>query len=105
MAFKNDMTTMYTMHDALRRDLEHIARVTARPNDDPKELLRTATGWEMFKTYLTVHHTAEDDMLWPRMREVLGDDSDGVALLDAMEAEHAAIDPLMAAIDAALVDR
>jgi hypothetical protein len=91
MAFKNDMTTMYTMHDALRRDLEHITSVTARPDDDPKQLLRTATGWEMFKSYLTVHHTAEDDMLWPRMREVLGDDSDGVALLDAMEAEHAAI--------------
>src|SRR5439155_14410575 len=44
-------------------------------------------------------------MLWPPMRKALGEDSDGVALLDAMEAEHAAIDPLLAAIDAALADR
>jgi Hemerythrin HHE cation binding domain len=96
---------MYVMHAALRRDLERIARVTARPDDDPKHVLRTAVGWEMFKSYLHAHHTAEDDLLWPPMRKALADDSDGVALLDAMEAEHAAIDPLMAAIDAALVDR
>ena len=69
MAFKNDMTWMYVMHDALRRELECIARVTARPDDDPKQVLRTAAGWEMFKSYLRIHHTAEDDMLWPPMRQ------------------------------------
>ena len=105
MAFKNDMTMMYAMHDALRRELGQIAHVTARPDDDPKHILRTAAGWEMFKFYLQVHHTAEDDLLWPAMRKALPDDSDGVALLDAMEAEHSAIDPLLAAIDATLADR
>jgi hemerythrin-like domain-containing protein len=105
MPFTNDMTMMYTMHAALRRDLESIARVTARPNDDPQHILRTAAGWQMFTSYLTIHHTAENDLLWPPMRAALADDSDGVALLDAMEAEHAAIDPLLAAIDAALADR
>jgi len=105
MAFKNDMTMMYAMHDALRRELGQIARVTARPDDDPKRLLRTAAGWEMFKSYLHVHHTTEDDMVWRPVREALADDSAGVALLDAMEAEHSAIAPLLAAIDAALADR
>lgn len=105
MAFKNDMTMMYAIHDALRRDLDHIARVTARPNDDPKHILRSALGWEMFKSYLELHHTAEDDMLWPPMRQALAADSSGAALLDAMEAEHSAIDPLLASIDAALADR
>jgi iron-sulfur cluster repair protein YtfE (RIC family) len=105
MPFTNDMTMMYTMHAALRRDLDRIARVTARPNDDPRHILRTAAGWQMFTSYLTIHHTAEDDLLWPPMRAALADDSDGGALLDAMEAEHAAIDPLLAAIDAALADR
>jgi iron-sulfur cluster repair protein YtfE (RIC family) len=105
MAFRNDMTAMYAMHDALRRELGQIARVTARPDDDPNCVLRTAAGWEMFKSYLHVHHTTEDDMMWPQMRKALADDSDGLALLDAMEAEHAAIDPLLAAIDAALADR
>jgi hemerythrin-like domain-containing protein len=105
MTFKNDMSMMYAMHDALRRDLDRIARITARPEDDPKHVLRAAVGWEMFKSYLEVHHTAEDDLLWPPMRAALADDPDGLALLDAMEAEHAAIDPLLAAIDTSLADR
>ena len=105
MTFKNDMTMMYVLHTALRRDLESIARVTARPNDDPKHILRTAAGWGMFTSYLHAHHTTEDDMLWPPMRKALADDSDGVALLDAMEAEHSGIDPLLAAIDEVLADR
>jgi len=104
MAFKYDWTMMYAMHAALRRELERIARVTARADDDPKHVLRTA-AWEMFKSYLQVHHTAEDDMLWPPMRTALAGDADGVALLDAMQAEHSTIDPLLAAIDAALADR
>jgi hemerythrin-like domain-containing protein len=105
MAFKNDMTMMYVLHDALRRELEQIARVTARPDDDPKSDLRTAVGWELFKSYLAVHHTTEDDLLWPPMRASLVGNADGIALLDAMEAEHATIDPLLTAIDAALADR
>jgi hypothetical protein len=105
MALKNDMTWMYTVHAALRRELERMARVTARADDDPVRVLRTAAGWEMFKSYLHVHHTAEDTMLWPPMRSALAAESEGMALLDAMEAEHATIDPLLDAIDAALLDR
>jgi hypothetical protein len=48
------MTMMYAMHAALRRELERIALVTARPDDDPKHVQRTAAGWEMFKSYLQV---------------------------------------------------
>ena len=105
MASKNDMTMMYVFHDALRRDLDRIVRLTARADDDPRHVLRTAAGWEMFKSYLHVHHTTEDEMLWPPMRQALAADSAGATLLDAMEAEHSAIDPLLAAIDAALADR
>ena len=104
MTYRHDMTWMYAMHAALRRELERIARVTARPDDEPRHVLATAAGWEMFKSYLHVHHSTEDDILWPPMRSALAAESDGVALLDAMEAEHSAIDPLLAAIDAALLD-
>ena len=103
--FKNDMTMMFVMHDALRRDLDRIARLTARTDDDPKHILRTAAGWEMFKSYLHAHHTSEDELLWPPLRKALPDDAHGTALLDAMEAEHAAIDPLIDGFDAALADR
>jgi hypothetical protein len=70
-ACRLDMTMMYAMHDALRRELERIARITARPDDDPRHVLGTAVGWEIFKTYLRVHHTAEDDAVWPVMYRVL----------------------------------
>lgn len=103
--FKLDMTFMYVFHDALRRDLERIARFTARASDDPRRMLRSAAGWQMFKKYLRIHHRAEDDAVWPVMYQVLADRPDDLALLDAMEAEHAAIDPLLDAIDSALVDR
>ena len=37
--------------------------------------------------------------------QALADEPNGLALLDAMEAEHAVIDPMLAAIDTALADR
>lgn len=96
---------MFAVHGAMRRELTQLARVTASANDDPRHVLRTALGWELFKTYLHVHHTSEDDALWPSLERLLADHPADLALLDAMEDEHAAIDPLLAAIDAALVDR
>jgi hemerythrin len=105
MNFKLDMTIMYAVHDALRRELERIARISARMDDDPQRVLRTSVGWEMFKTFLLIHHTAEDETMWPVMESLLTDRPDDLALLAAMESEHAAIDPMLNAIDAALADR
>lgn len=105
MSDKLDMTAMYAAHDALRRDLELIARTTARMDDDPRRILRTAAGWELFKKSLHMHHSAEDEALWPAMRETAADRPDDLALLAAMEAEHEAIDPLIEAVDAAVADR
>ncbi|MEU9386843.1 hemerythrin domain-containing protein [Streptomyces sp. NPDC048279] len=104
--FKNlDMTMMFAIHDALRRELERIARITARVDEDPRHVLGTAVGWELFKKFLTVHHTSEDDMVWPVMEAVLAGKDAELALLADMEAEHGVIDPLLADIDAALADR
>ncbi|MFE2294250.1 hemerythrin domain-containing protein [Streptomyces sp. NPDC059452] len=105
--FKNlDMTMMFAIHDALRREVERIARITARADEDPRQVLGTAVGWELFKTFLTAHHTSEDLTVWPVMYAALAGRGDSeIALLDAMEAEHAVIEPLLADIDAALADR
>jgi hypothetical protein len=62
-------------------------------------------GWELFKTQLHIHHTGEDTDLWPRMRTHLADRPDDLALLQAMQDEHARIDPLLDAVDGALADR
>lgn len=100
-----DLTMMYAFHDGLRRDAATVARAAAVTGDDPSRLTATHFGWDLFKRLLVVHHTAEDDVLWPRMRALLADRPDDIELLDAMEAEHARIDPLIAAVDAAIADQ
>jgi hemerythrin-like domain-containing protein len=105
MSDELDLTAMYVFHAALRRDLEHIAKITAAGDDDPRKVLVTAAGWEIFKKALHVHHTAEDQALWPALREAVAGRPDDLALLAAMEEEHAVIDPVIEQIDAALADR
>ncbi|MER7722028.1 hemerythrin domain-containing protein [Streptomyces flaveolus] len=99
-----DMTVMYAMHDALRRDLGHLARITSRADRDPREALRAAVGWDLLKDGLRVHHRAEDEALWPALRGNLAGRPCDLALLEAMEAEHGALDPLVEALDRALSD-
>jgi iron-sulfur cluster repair protein YtfE (RIC family) len=66
---------------------------------------RQATaGWAAFTEQLHIHHRAEDVALWPRLREAVTDRSEH-AVLDAMEAEHAGIDPRLERIRAAMQDR
>jgi hypothetical protein len=104
MESKLDMSMMFAMHDALRRELVQVARTASLRDDHPGRLLEATLGWELFKKFLTVHHRSEDDALWPPLRAHVADKPDQLALVDALEAEHAAIDPLLAAIDAAAAD-
>lgn len=99
-----DMDMMYAVHDAVRRDLVQVARIAKASDDSPGKQLHAVQGWEMFKKFLVVHHTAEDDRLWPTLRAHAAGNPDQLALLDAMEAEHASLDPLLKAVDAAADD-
>ena len=104
MDYKLDVSMMFAMHDALRRELAQVGRVATRRDDHPAKLLQAALGWELFKKFLTVHHRSEDDVLWPPLRARVAGQPDRVGLVDALEAEHAVIEPLLAAIDAAAAD-
>lgn len=104
MDYRLDMTMMFAMHDALRRDLGQVARIAAGGGDDPAKLLRAALGWELFKKFLVVHHQTEDDVLWPDLRTAVAGNADQLGLADALEEEHAVIEPLLAAVDAAGAD-
>jgi hemerythrin-like domain-containing protein len=79
------MTMMIVSHDAFRRDLGHLKRAVEQ-------------------LQLENHHTNEDKSIWPRMRDGLRDRPDDLLVLDAMEAEHDQIDPLLAAVDGALAE-
>ncbi|MCK9904542.1 hemerythrin HHE cation-binding protein [Parafrankia colletiae] len=99
---KIDFTMMYVTHDAFRRDL---ARFIAAAEADRCETPGVRAGWENFRTQLLLHHTVEDNALWPQLREAVADRPTDLALVEEMEAEHAELDPLLAAVDAALTDK
>src|SRR6266568_2824813 len=95
---KVDFTFMYAAHDAFHRDLRRLAAAAeAGRTADPA----VRAGWATFKNQLHIHHTAEDVWLWPALREKVTRPGE-VSVLDAMEAEHARIDPLVSRVDASL---
>jgi len=94
-----DFTMMYVTHNAFRRDLDRLAAAAA----DPAGAARIRAGWENFKNQLHLHHSVEDSHLWPRLQRAVTEPGD-LALLEQMEAEHALIDPLLSAVDAAMAD-
>jgi hemerythrin-like domain-containing protein len=97
-----DLTIMLAAHDAFRRDLVSLARAardTAQAS--PAKRQSVAAGWDTFKRQLHLHHTAEDEVLWPALRERLANSQASMSVLAEMEAEHALIDPLLASVDVA----
>jgi hypothetical protein len=95
-----DLTIMIAAHDAFRRDLVSLARaVSAADLSDPAKAQSVAAGWTVFKRQLHLHHTAEDELIWPALRERLANSENALSVLDAMEEEHGQIDPLLAAVD------
>jgi len=88
---------MYAAHDAFTRDLRRLTDACATGRARTPD---TAATWAGFKAQLQIHHQAEDVALWPQLRHVVSA-PDALAVLDAMEAEHAGIDPALDAVDAA----
>jgi hypothetical protein len=96
-----DLTIMIAAHDAFRRDLTRLARTaTAADLSDPARRQSVAAGWDLFKRELHLHHTTEDELIWPALRPRLEHSEAALSVLAAMEAEHERIDPLLAAVDA-----
>ena len=93
-----DFTMMYATHHAFRRDL---GRLIAAAESGRSGSAQLGAGWENFKTQLLLHHDVEDAHLWPRLRLVVAERRRDLTLVDEMEAEHARLDPLLAAIDEA----
>jgi hypothetical protein len=95
-----NMVAMYVFHHAFRRDLAAFAAaVRGTPVADRVTWVALAARWGRFRAVLHKHHHGEDAALWPLLRarvDAAGDVA-GRATLEAMEAEHAEIDPLLGA--------
>ena len=93
-----DFSFMYAAHDAFSRDVARLAAAVAggyagEPGVRP--------GWATFARQLAVHHTAAESALWPVLRAKVTQASQ-IAVLDAMEAEHTKIDPLLVQVGRSL---
>lgn len=98
-----DMTGMYLMHHAFRRDLDRfVAAVRGTPAADRATWRALQDRWNQFGMVLHHHHEVEDDVIWPpllRHADAAGN-AEGRATLEAMAAEHDDIDPLLASVSA-----
>jgi hemerythrin HHE cation binding domain-containing protein len=90
-----DMTIMLAAHDAFRRDLERFRDATDG-NAFP------LGAWNVFTNQLHVHHTSEDELVWPVVRARLVPLTGEVPMLQEMVDEHPRIEPLLAAVEHAL---
>jgi hemerythrin-like domain-containing protein len=87
-----DLTAMYVMHRAFRRDVDAFAEVVPTVAvDDRARWARLGPRFDLFASVLHKHHHGEDVAMWPLLVERGADPT----ILDALEAEHAGIDPLL----------
>jgi hypothetical protein len=94
-----DLAAMYVMHRGYRRDLDLFAgTVPAVTPEDRARWGLLARRFALFAGILHRHHSGEDRGLWPLLAERGADR----AVLDALEADHAGIDPLLTAAQADL---
>ncbi|GAB2736602.1 hemerythrin domain-containing protein [Nocardioides pakistanensis] len=88
------LDAMYLMHHAFRRDLTAFtAAARSTPVSDRAAWRALAERWTLFSETLHHHHSGEDAGLWPLLLDRA--DQEGRETLEAMEAEHAEIDPLL----------
>ena len=92
-----DMTMMYVMHHAFRRDLGRFTgAVAATPLEDRATWKALAARWDRFFEILHHHHSLEDRYVWPFLMERA--DATEREVLEAMEDEHGHIDPLLTSV-------
>jgi hypothetical protein len=92
-----DVGFMLALHAALRRDMDRLRRAAGEPSVSAN----VREGWELFRRELEVHHRAEDEDLWPKLRPRLTDPAD-LATVDAMYDEHRQLPGRLARVAEAL---
>jgi hypothetical protein len=93
-----NLVAMYVLHHGFRRDLAAFAAaVRGTPVGDRVTWVALAVRWGRFFEVLHKHHHGEDAALWPLLlaRVDAAGDLAGRATLEAMQAEHGEIDPLL----------
>jgi Hemerythrin HHE cation binding domain len=94
-----DTHDMVLIHRVLRREFGQLPGLyRAAAGDRARSKVVGAHAREML-TFLHTHHTGEDELLFPLLRERAALDPE---LMDRMDAQHAQVDDAVTAIDAEL---
>jgi hemerythrin-like domain-containing protein len=96
-----DLGFMRAIHAGLRRDAARLQALTPQLERGDSGPGAAPKGWATFRQTLQVHHAAEDDDLWPVLRNHLTEAED-LHQLDLMVAEHRGLTAAIQAVDAAL---
>ncbi|MFF4344369.1 hemerythrin domain-containing protein [Kitasatospora sp. NPDC001540] len=99
-----DMTVTRTVHDALRRELPHLAHAAAHRCSVCRADPRETVGWHLLVTALVIHQGAEEEALWPPLRRALAGRPLDLARVEAIEVEHCALTALVDSIAGAPAD-
>lgn len=92
------VTQFLLVHHGLRRDLHRLRAVLTHPAPLPDPAALQA-HWTLYRGILEAHHQAEDQHLFPPLRQ----EEPGLAIhLDALDAEHGLLDRLLDDVDAAM---
>lgn len=101
-----DVTMMYLVHDAIRRDLDRLEdglhQLASMHAGPARRALISALErtWADLDHYVHDHHAREDERLWPLLRRACPLTAE---LIDDMAGEHAAIEPLVRGCRSAMV--
>lgn len=94
-----DTHEMVLIHRVLRREFGQLPRLfRAAAGDRARSKVIGAHAREML-TFLHTHHTGEDELLFPLLRQRAALDP---RLMDRMDAQHAQVDDAVTAVDAEL---
>jgi hypothetical protein len=87
------------IHRALRRDATRLPAAFARAIDDEERTVALRRAWEIVGGALHFHHVSEEEHMFPALVAMDAAIADRVA---ALGDDHAALDPLVKRIEAAL---
>jgi hypothetical protein len=86
-------TIVYLIHEAFRRDLGRLRDAVRVPGVGSSRAHQLSEHWDFVNEQLHDHHRVEDESLWPLVRPKLTGDTQGLAVLDEMEAQHLTLEP------------
>jgi hypothetical protein len=89
-----DTREMLVVHSLFRRELRLAGGLVRRvPAGDVRRAAVVATHLELVEQVLHHHHTSEDELLWPKLLDRVGDEL--APVVELMEAQHEQVDELL----------